>query len=130
LPCQRPQLGDGVVGPLVGSFEQSVRGVPELAGHGSPFGREVDLLAGVGPAGGDLVPEPGVAAEVRGQPVVQPKPLRQGQREEPGRGGGQRADLPGSRPVAGELQEPDPVEGGAQLGEVSCSAFSGQAFCG
>ena len=32
-----------------------------------------------------VVPEPGIAPEVRGQPVVQPQPLLQGQREETGR---------------------------------------------
>ncbi len=63
------------------------------------------------------MPEPGVAPEVRGQPVIQPQPLLQGQREEPGRRRGQLADLPGGRAVAGELQEPDVVQGGAQPGE-------------
>lgn len=52
-----------------------------------------------------------------GQPVIQPQPLVQGQREEPGRRRGQLADLLRRCTVAGELQEPDLVEGGAQLGE-------------
>jgi hypothetical protein len=62
------------------------------------------------------VPEPGVAPEVRGLPAAQPQPLFQGQREEPGRRRGQLADLLGRRAVAGELQETDLVQGGAQPG--------------
>ena len=91
------QLGQGGR-PLVGPAQQVERRVPRRAGQRRLLGAEVELLARVRAARGDLVAQPGVAAEVRGPPVVQRQPLGLRQGEEPAGQLGELGDLPGAAP--------------------------------
>jgi len=75
------------------------------------------LLARVGTTRGDLVAQPGVTAEVRGQPVVQRESLVEREREEPLRDFGELGDLARRGAVVGELEEPHLVQRGAQVVE-------------
>ena len=110
------QLGQGF-GPLVGPAQQVEGRVPVRAGERLLLGAEVELLARVRTARGDLVAQPGVAAEVRGPPVVQREPVGERQREEPPGQLGELGDLAGGRAVVGELEEADLVQGAPQVVE-------------
>ena len=110
----RPQVGLRL-GPEVRPFQAHVDGRSRIIG-GCAFGADVDLLAPVDLALGELAAGPGVAAELRTAQHLDAALVVERQREE---AGGlrerPRGDVLGDA-VADEVEEADVVGGGAQRG--------------
>ena len=118
LPVQhrRTQLRQGA-GPLVRSFQPPPHRLVGPTRAGRPLGAEVQLVAPVRLAVGELVTHPRVAAEVRGLQVADCHPVPLGQREE---AAGHVQNVGGvlDRDAgSGQVEEADPMSCGAQIVE-------------